>query len=133
MKISHIFIFSERRAYIECSLASTSFGHAASETHGFPTLIRYADPPPSSAGNSRSPTPSHVSSHSLRSFGPPGIGPGLHDPQPCVLPLYDGPIRGAGNRTRSTRTRSVRTTGILHPGAPCRIRTYDLSNVNRTL
>src|SRR3989344_1360325 len=76
-------------------------------------------------------------------FGPPGIGPGLHDPQPCVLPLYDGPSRGAGNRTRSTRTRIVRTTGILHPdifalptdkaGAPCRIRTYDLSNVNRML
>ena len=39
--------------------------------------------------------------------GPPGIEPGLHDPQPCVLPLYDGPLSGdvccraAGNRTRS--------------------------------
>src|SRR3990167_6501222 len=54
--------------------------------------------------------------------GPPGIGPGLHDPQPCVLPLYDGPrssdvlCRAAGNRTRSLRTRIVRTTGILRPG-----------------
>ena len=82
--------------------------------------------------------------------GLPRIELGLHDPQPCVLPLYDSPSaaesfgRGAGNRTRSTRTRSVRTTGILRPdqrippapqkrGAPCRIRTCDLSNVNRTL
>ena len=77
--------------------------------------------------------------------GPPGIGPGLHDPQPCVLPLYDGPqggiisefiliwsdrpgrsfafgpfssdvlCRAVENRTRSTSSRRMRTTGILRP------------------
>ena len=29
---------------------------------------------------------------SLTSFGPAGIEPALHDPQPCVLPLYYGPF-----------------------------------------
>ena len=64
--------------------------------------------------------------------------------QPGFGPLKSEILcRGAGNRTRSTRTRIVRTTGILHPdifalptdkaGAPCRIRTYDLSNMNRML
>jgi hypothetical protein len=56
--------------------------------------------------------------------GLPGIEPGLHDPQPRVLPLYDSPFyarfheifgRGAGNRTRSLRTRSACTTGIRRP------------------
>lgn len=28
---------------------------------------------------------------SLRSVGPPGIEPGLHAPEACVLPAYSGP------------------------------------------
>ena len=90
--------------------------------------------------------------------GLPGIEPGLQAPHACVLPVYYSPFecrekrhsgRAAENCTRSTRTRSVCTTGILRPVlllhalalckrseskcAPCKDRTYGLSDVNGTL
>src|SRR3989344_4493926 len=105
---------------------------------GFPTPLRPADSPLSSARVPPPPPPpvgepSRFPNIALRAILPPrGHVPGrelaLAHPS-----LARASFRGAGNRTRSTRTRSVRTTGILHPGAPCRIRTYGLSNVNRTL
>ena len=29
----------------------------------------------------------------ISDVGLPGVGPGLHDPQPCVIPLYHSPLR----------------------------------------
>ena len=52
--------------------------------------------------------------------GPPGIEPGLHPPEGCVLPVYYGPIWKSYFGTKSA-------------GAPCKDRTYGLSDVNGTL
>ena len=58
---------------------------------------------------------------SMRSLvGPPGIEPGLYAPDAHVLPVYYGPTKNLITRHKNL-------------GARCRIRTYDLSNVNRTL
>ncbi len=99
MKISHIFVFSERRAYIgdigPCVeqiilLASVSLFSGRRESN--PLYM----------------TPSHAYYHYTTArdrvmsyVGPPGIEPGLYEPESYVLPVYYGPTK-AFIRVRST-------------------------------
>ena len=123
-------------------------------------------------------TPSHAYYHYTTArvvlfvVGPPGIEPGLHAPEACVLPVYYGPAPnitgciledspaalGVPSHTFGLGTASLlrklarQRSGVLiltncakaqfsgmHrncnaiPGASWRIRTSDLSNVNRML
>ena len=71
-------------------------------------------------------------------FGPPGIEPGLYEPESHVLPVYYGPNKNIICESHDYRPTPHRRLTTCHRPpmstcAPCRIRTYDLSNVNRTL
>ncbi len=88
--------------------------------------------------------------HPVMTFvGLPGIEPGLHAPEACVLPAYSSPTKITTPKRAATakraeinakilllrgkRRQKALLTGILQPGALYRIRTYDLSRVKRTL
>ena len=54
----------------------------------------------------------------LTSFGPPGIEPGLHAPEACVLPAYSGPLL---IKSVNGQARFYRHQGKLgyHPEGQC--------------
>ena len=59
----------------------------------------------------------------LRLVGLPGIEPGLQDPQPCVLPLYDSPFRRCALSGRRKSVMAHTPFGVM--GAP-RVSSHDL-------